>query len=722
MNRFLIAARWSRLHYFVLAGAVVVGLAALPASAAAAACGSGPGSCGQADIDASIEKALTYFDANQNPDGSWGTTDAGAETALVLGAYGVKGYANLTPAQQTRVQNGMNWLLGTQCVGTTPPATCTGSDGSFDNDSLNTYDTGTALIALSLLGDVPTTQAGAIPTATTDARNYLIANQEITANGVATPCTSGGTDLQGGSFCGGWDYTQAAGDQRSDESNTGFALTGLDLTGGVPADVAANNVGWQRDVQQLTSNPGGFTSRNDGGGAYEPGISTGDFSSNANDNGSLTFGYAYDGVPASDPGAAAAIKIANDTFDVYETPGSKADRVMVFHTGMNEDGACDPKIAGCDWSEATGEGGYHYSIFALVKGLSQYITPSLTDPTNFYAKAVDLLLGEQNADGSWPADLRDDGSVLGATAFAVLALGRVGAPADEPISAQGTSLSDLTEGKSFNGTVATFTDPDKSASPTEYSASIDWGDGSTSTGTITGTGGNFTVNGTHTYNEQGSYTVKVTITDVDTPANSAAATSSAKVADAALHAVGAQPSKSGLKVNGSLATFTDDNPNAKTTDYTVTITWGDGKQSSGAVKQGTGHFIVTGSHAYKSAGTYRITVKIVDDGGSAAIVTDTVSFVVHGTAKLRGVPAACVASPVTLQVVGRRIASVTWSVNGARISGKKIHARTRYSARIASSSGAHRVTAVVRFVTASHTHARTLHATVVGCPVPTFTG
>jgi len=55
----------------------------------------------------------------------------------------------------------------------------------------------------------------------------------------------------------------------------------------VPAPVAAANIGWQRNLQQLTANPGGFTARNDGGGAYEPGISSGDFSSNANDTGSL---------------------------------------------------------------------------------------------------------------------------------------------------------------------------------------------------------------------------------------------------------------------------------------------------------------------------------------------------------------------------------------------------------------------------------------------------
>src|SRR5947209_11178692 len=149
MKGFVALARRVRIHLLALAAVTVWALAALPVTASAAACGSGPGSCTQADVSASIDKALAYLDTQQNSDGSWGTTDVGAETALALGAYGVKGYDNLTPAQQTRVQNGMKFLLGTQ-----------GSDGSFNADGLQTYDTGTALSAMSLLGNVATTPAG----------------------------------------------------------------------------------------------------------------------------------------------------------------------------------------------------------------------------------------------------------------------------------------------------------------------------------------------------------------------------------------------------------------------------------------------------------------------------------------------------------------------------------------------------------------------------------
>jgi hypothetical protein len=103
---------------------------------------------------------------------------------------------------------------------------------------------------------------------------------------------------------------------------------------------------------------------------------------------------------------------------------------MVYHAGANEDGTCQIGTANCTWGSGQGEGGYHYSLFALSKGLGQYEPSNPADPANFYAKVVDLLLSEQNTDGSWPNDPRDDGSQVGATAFAIMSLGRVGQPAN----------------------------------------------------------------------------------------------------------------------------------------------------------------------------------------------------------------------------------------------------------------------------------------------------
>jgi hypothetical protein len=68
-------------------------------------------------------------------------------------------------------------------------------------------------------------------------------------------------------------------------------------------------------------------------------------------------------------------------------------------------------------------------------------------------------------------------------------------------------------------TVATFTDPAGAEALANYSASIDWGDAGTSTGTITGpVAGVFTVTGSHTYTTVNTFNIKVTIShETSTP-------------------------------------------------------------------------------------------------------------------------------------------------------------------------------------------------------------
>ncbi|HVA59499.1 MAG TPA: choice-of-anchor Q domain-containing protein [Mycobacteriales bacterium] len=62
----------------------------------------------------------------------------------------------------------------------------------------------------------------------------------------------------------------------------------------------------------------------------------------------------------------------------------------------------------------------------------------------------------------------------------------------------------------FSGAVATFTDSDGNSGDT-YTASIAWGDGSSSAGTVSGG----RVTGSHSYAQPGGYTVTTTITDSD---------------------------------------------------------------------------------------------------------------------------------------------------------------------------------------------------------------
>jgi len=195
--------------------------------------------------------------------------------------------------------------------------------------------------------------------------------------------------------------------------------------------------------------------------------------------------------------------------------------------------------------------------------------------------------------------------------------------ADAALSAFGAPVS-ATEGASFSGAVASFTDADPNGTVSDYAATISWGDQTSSAGTIIANGsGGFAVSGSHTYAEEGSYTVTVAISDAGGAA--ASATSSAGVADAALSATGTPASATeGATLSGQIASFADADPNGVATDYAATISWGDQTSSAGTVTaNGSGSFVVSGSHLYSEEGTYTATVTISDAGGATASATSS---------------------------------------------------------------------------------------------------
>jgi hypothetical protein len=80
----------------------------------------------------------------------------------------------------------------------------------------------------------------------------------------------------------------------------------------------------------------------------------------------------------------------------------------------------------------------------------------------------------------------------------------------------------------FSGPVGSFTDANPNAPSSDFSATIDWGDGSSSSGVVGASEGSFFVSGSHTYAAAGSPAVKVIVTDDG--AMSATISSSATVA------------------------------------------------------------------------------------------------------------------------------------------------------------------------------------------------
>lgn len=80
---------------------------------------------------------------------------------------------------------------------------------------------------------------------------------------------------------------------------------------------------------------------------------------------------------------------------------------------------------------------------------------------------------------------------------------------DAQLSANGVSAISVAAGTAVGGVVATFKDP-APESLSSYSATIDWGDGVSSPGSVSS---GFTVSGSHTYANGGAFTITVTIRD-----------------------------------------------------------------------------------------------------------------------------------------------------------------------------------------------------------------
>jgi len=195
--------------------------------------------------------------------------------------------------------------------------------------------------------------------------------------------------------------------------------------------------------------------------------------------------------------------------------------------------------------------------------------------------------------------------------------------------------------------LGTFTDADGESGET-YTYSIDWGDGTTgSTGNATvdsigpPTAGSF--DGSHTYADNGVYTVTVTINDGNGGVDQRTFTITVLNVAPTLAVVGNQTTSEGTQVSiTDIGTFTDpgfNNPSnpiagGETTEtFTYTIDWGDGTAASSGTatvdtlgSPGTptaGSF--NGAHTYADDGVYTVTVTVFDDDGGSHQRTFTIS-------------------------------------------------------------------------------------------------
>ncbi len=180
------------------------------------------------------------------------------------------------------------------------------------------------------------------------------------------------------------------------------------------------------------------------------------------------------------------------------------------------------------------------------------------------------------------------------------------------------------DGQAFSGVVATFTDPTGPGG--SYTATITWGDGHTTAGTVSATGkGSYAVSGGNTYARAGSYPLSVKISKVG--GGTVTATGTATVTDSEWWAGRTfERVKKGQSTTVVLGSVTDTNRLASAGDFTVQISWGDGQTSAGLLRPNAkGGFDIVGTHTYSVLGSFTLQVTITETGGDTVVINPLIA-------------------------------------------------------------------------------------------------
>jgi hypothetical protein len=224
------------------------------------------------------------------------------------------------------------------------------------------------------------------------------------------------------------------------------------------------------------------------------------------------------------------------------------------------------------------------------------------------------------------------------------------------------TLSSATEGMPLNNVpVAEFFD--SSGAPlNSYSATINWGDGIITSGTVaaSGTPGLLLILGTHTYLNAGDYTL--TVSESRGSSTLGPVSGTVAVADAPLQgfAQALNGVTAGFVSNALVGVFTDTDPTLRpTSHYTATITWEEGNglsfSSTGTIVHLFGNtFSVYGSSpfTFPYGGLFPVLVTVTDVDGGASVTINSVVSVANHTAIPPLVPQALAdTGPVIAQFV-----------------------------------------------------------------------
>jgi hypothetical protein len=202
------------------------------------------------------------------------------------------------------------------------------------------------------------------------------------------------------------------------------------------------------------------------------------------------------------------------------------------------------------------------------------------------------------------------------------------------------SSSDGSQLMQGDGNTMLYRAPATATHLSDYTATIDWGDGTISAGTLVSDSAyqtnallNAHVTGDHTYTTTGNYQATVTISGPGIYDNNGQHSDGNQLTghfDVAVvpQTLSASATQVGAAKNvsftGTVATFSDSSGNGSPGSYQATITWGDGSTSGGMIfSDGHGGYAVQGTHTYTYEGTLPLSVRIQKTGAAACLVTGT---------------------------------------------------------------------------------------------------
>lgn len=261
------------------------------------------------------------------------------------------------------------------------------------------------------------------------------------------------------------------------------------------------------------------------------------------------------------------------------------------------------------------------------------VTPTVSTPTTAEV-GLETYQPYVSVDRSNAYDQTEVNAFLGTGKLSPIPLDLIGDPGSAVVSSTAALTGTETIFGSFLSALPAIT-------AAAYSASINWGDGTLSSGTAGGVSviqsgpgpTEFAVSGSggHVYSKPGIYPVNVTVSGSN--GGQVIFQNTAVISSGPIYAFGRTFTATAGLANALLATFIDKSPNLKASDYEGIINWGDGSITLGTVTGANGSYSVYGRHQYTGGTTYPVdvTVQALQNGADYAHA--------WSIAKLTGVPA-----------------------------------------------------------------------------------